>query len=238
MQKRFLVTASVLGTSLMLSGCAFQAADLKETEQDRVAEYCAQVVSKYNRTPGTGLTSISAPVAEDTEKSDETEASSDGSTTGAASSDGTTDLEEPVITKTFTEAIGIKGIKFLFRDAKVSSGYNSSDAYDLSPDAGKELLIVRLKASNTSSKSKKIDMTSRGLTFQATYGDDTENADITLLLNDLTNYQGTIKMGKGRNMVMIFQFPKGTIKDTKKVTYTVKNGDTSFQINTDLSKKR
>ncbi|MGN0241312.1 MAG: DUF4352 domain-containing protein [Candidatus Weimeria sp.] len=239
MRKSIILTTTILGISVMLSGCAFQVTELKEEDQDKVAAYCAQIVSKYNESPDKGLAVLPDEKQQQTDSSAEV-TSSDGSTDQAADTQSaeTTSDAGTVETKTFTEAIGIKGVSVLFRDARTAGGYSSSDVYDLSPDKGNELLVVRLKLKNNTSKSVRIDMTSSNLKFQATYGDDTVDADLTLLLNDMTTYQGTLKAKKSRNMVMLFQFPKGTIKDTSKVVYTVTNGDTSSQINVDMSKQR
>ncbi|MDD6550395.1 MAG: hypothetical protein PUF16_01255 [Lachnospiraceae bacterium] len=241
MRKSVFLAVGAVGMSVMLSGCAYQVTELNEDEQDQIAAYCAQIVSKYDNSAENGLTTVSAKssdkadTSEQPASSDATKASETQNTATDGSSEGKKAAEE---TKTFTEAIGIKDISFLYRDSKTAGGYNSSDVYDLTPDKGNELLVVRLKAVNGSSKSQKIDMPTENLRFQASYGDDTADADLTLLLNDLTTYQGTIKGGKSKNMVMLFQFPKGTIKDTSKVVYTVKKGDTTVRINTDLSKQR
>ena len=237
MRKGVILTAGALGLSVMLSGCAYQVTELKEDESDQVAAYCAQVVSKYDESADKGLTTVStkkktADISEDTSSDKTTDTNN-----GTASADSSRDTPAAE-TKTFTEAIGIDGVSVLFRDAKTAGGYSSSDVYDLSPDKGNELLVVRLKLKNNTQKSIKLDMSSKNLKFKAAYGDDTEDADITLLLNDLTTYQGTLKAKESQNMVMLFQFPKGTIKDTSKVVYTVTNGDSTIQINTDMSKQR
>ncbi|MQN00548.1 MAG: hypothetical protein DUD27_06045 [Lachnospiraceae bacterium] len=242
MRKGFLLTAGILGMSVMLSGCGLQSNELKGDEQDQIAAYCAQVVSKYDKSTKTGLTPVaSSKDSTSTSKqqsSDTSKKSTQASGNSSSAKNSTTDSEKTPITKTFTEAIGIKGLSLLYRDAKVGGGYSQSDVYDLSPDKGNELLVVRLKMINNTSKNLKVDISSANLKFKAAYGNQTSDADMTLLLNDLTTYQGTIAAGKGRNMVMLFQFPKGTVKDTSKVSYTVQKDNSSFKINTDMSKKR
>ena len=217
MRKGIYVTAMALGMSVMLSGCAYQVTGLKEDEQDQFAAYCAQIVSKYDDSASAGLTTVSQ--SKQVPAADTSKAASDGSTSADTDASDTktadTEAEQQEVTKTFTEAIGIKGVSFLYRDAQTAGGYNSNDVYDLTPDKGNELLVVRLKD-----------------------GKESVNADMTLLLNDLTTYQGTLKGKKSKNLIMLFQFPKGTIKDTSKVVYTVKKGDTTVRINTDLSKQR
>lgn len=239
MRKSIILTTTILGISVMLSGCAFQATELKEDEQDQVAAYCAQIVSKHDEGPDKGLAVLPKTQQQETDSSAEITAS-DGSTDKTADTKKTdvSSDAKPVETKTFTEAVGIKGVSILYRDAKTAGGYSSNDVYDLTPDKGNELLVVRLKLKNNTAKKIKIDMTSKNLKFQAAYGDETVDADLTLLLNDLTTYQGTLKAKQSRNMVMLFQFTKGTIKDTSKVVYTVTNGDTTSQINVAMSKQR
>lgn len=232
MRKSILVTTAVLGLSVVLSGCAYQVTELEEDEQEEVAAYCAKVVAKHNENNGKGLVKLA--VSEDDEESED-DTSSEASEDTSSSSESATSEDDSATeneTVSLSRAIGIKGIRFSFRDAKTSGSYESNDVYDLSPDAGNELLVIRVRAKNTGKKDIKLDMTTKDLKFTASYGDQSANADMTLLMNDLTTFQGTIKAGKSRDLVVLFQFPKGTVKDTSKLSYTVTDKKTVYQIDT------
>ena len=127
MRKSIIMTTTILGISVMLSGCAFQATELKEDEQDQVAAYCAQIVSKHDEGPDKGLAVLPKTQQQETDSSAEITAS-DGSTDKTADTKKTdvSSDAKPVETKTFTEAVGIKGVSILYRDAKTAGGYSSN----------------------------------------------------------------------------------------------------------------
>lgn len=240
MHRSVFVPGLIIAVLISFSGCGSAVTQLSEEDQNKVAAYCAQVVSKFNKVPATGLVRVAKQAEDTTDPSDEkndTEESS-ASTSEKTAPAKTDDSSQDVSTSTLTDAIGISGMSFLYREAKTANGYQQGDVYDLTPDAGNELLVVRLKAKNTTKSSIKVDMPAEGIAFTATYGDESVDSDMTLLMNDLTTYQGTFKAGKSRNMLLLFQFPKGTVKDADKVQYSVRKGDTTVSINKDLSEKR
>lgn len=243
MRKRLLALGVLLATVVSTTGCGIQLTKLSDDDESRFVAYCTQVVSKHNMNNDTGLVNIPKQTASEEEKSEESSSEEKTEETSASSSSSADNTSESFTeqksqeTQTFSEAIGIGGMRFLYRDARTASGYQQGEAYDLTADQGNELLVVRLKAENTTDKSIDIDMPSQNITFTATYGDQSVNSDMTLLMNDLTTYQGTFKAGKRRNMLLLFQFPKGTVKDTDKIQFSVKKGDETVSIDTQRSEK-
>ena len=243
MRKRLLALGVLLATVVSTTGCGIQLTKLSDDDESRFVAYCTQVVSKHNMNNDTGLVNIPKQTASEEEKSEESSSEEKTEETSASSSSSADNTSESSTeqksqeTQTFSEAIGIGGMRFLYRDARTASGYQQGEAYDLTADQGNELLVVRLKAENTTDKSINIDMPSQNITFTATCGDQSVNSDMTLLMNDLTTYQGTFKAGKRRNMLLLFQFPKGTVKDTDKIQFSVKKGDETVSIDTQRSEK-
>lgn len=243
MRKRLLALGVLLATVVSTTGCGIQLTKLSDDDESRFVAYCTQVVSKHNMNNDTGLVKIPKQTASEEEKSEESsseEKTEETSASLSSSADNTSESsteQKSQETQTFSEAIGIGGMRFLYRDSKTASGYRQGDVYDLTADQGNELLVVRLKAENTTDKSIDIDMPSQNIKFIATYGDQSVDSDMTLLMNDLTTYQGTFKAGKRRNMLLLFQFPKGTVKDTDKIQFSVKKGDETVSIDTQRSEK-
>lgn len=243
MRKRLLALGVLLATVVSTTGCGIQLTKLSDDDESRFVAYCTQVVSKHNMNNDTGLVNIPKQTASEEEKSEESSSEEKTEETSASSSSSADNTSESSTeqksqeTQTFSEAIGIGGMRFLYRDAKTANGYRQGDVYDLTADQGNELLVVRLKAENTTDKSIDIDMPSQNIKFIATYGDQSVDSDMTLLMNDLTTYQGTFKAGKRRNMLLLFQFPKGTVKDTDKIQFSVKKGDETVSIDTQRSEK-
>ena len=249
MKNRIVTCLLVLSVSLLFTGCGPTMIDLTEEQENDVALYSAKVVSKFNINQDKGIMSLPKEDKTDStvpavpgDSTEKKETGDDSSTEPAAqpgdSEDDTEDSTEVVVSKTLTEALDVKNISFLYRDAKVSSSYGSGDVYDLTPDKGNELVVMRFKAVNNSSTDVKVNLFKMNLHFSASYGSKSANSDATLLLNDLTTYEGTIKAGKSKNMVVLFQFPKGTVKDTSKIVLQETMNSTTYQIDLAGSKNK
>ncbi len=139
---------------------------------------------------------------------------------------------------TLTEAIGVEGVTFLYKGAKVSTDYRSGEVYDLTPDEGNELLVMRIKAKNTTDKDITLTLPNLGLRFEAGYEGVTATSQATLLLNDLTTFDGTIRADRSKNLVILFQFPTGTVKKASDVTLALPRGNITYTIDTELSAKK
>ncbi len=247
MKHRIVTCLLVLSMSLLFTGCGPTMVELTDEQQRDIALYSAKVVSKFNINLDKGIVALPAEeessiptTTEPTQQDDSDSKSSESSdSTQTSETDPTTeDPAEVVVSKTLTEALDIKNVSFLYRDAKVSSSYGSGDVYDLSPDKGNELLVVRFKVVNNGSTDTKINMIKKGVSFTVSYGTKTAPSDATLLLNDLTTYEGTIKAGKSKNMVVLFQFPKGTVTDPSKIVLQETMNGTTYQIDLAGSKNK
>ncbi|MCR5451589.1 MAG: hypothetical protein K6F00_03045 [Lachnospiraceae bacterium] len=184
---------------------------------------------------------VAPPVPEDEElPTKEEEGDTEGDTEGTETGAGDTDIDAPVVTDqeiTLTEAIGIKGVSFIYKGTKVSTDYRSGDVYDLTPDDGYELLVMRIKARNNTSRDISMDLTEMGLRFKVDYEGQQTTSKATLLLNDLTTFDGTIKANKTKNLIILFQFPIGTVKDVQKIKLSLPRADAVYSINLTNSSK-
>lgn len=265
--KRISAAAVTILVCASLSGCGIlpEVTDLSDEQEEKIALYCARVVSKYNLNQDKGI----VPLPEESDEDNSTEipdqessSESTGSTESAGTSStsdsssatsGSTENNINILNQngtssdsagtsqtssdavTLTQAIGKKNVSFIYREAKASDSYQSGNVYDLSPDKGKELLVIRIKAENTGSKKVKLDFASSGISYSATVAGTTVNNDTTLIMNDLSTYQGTIKAGRSRNMVLIFQFPSGTLDDLSDLSLVVTRDGTDYPIDLALS---
>lgn len=249
MKHRIVTCILVLSASLLFTGCGATMIDLTEEQENEIALYSAKVVSKFNINQDKGIVAIPQEKEADTPADttsvvDQTdsEPKKDDSSAQTNTPDRVNETDEKeqeiVSSKTLTEVMGIQDVSFLYRDAKVSSSYGSGDVYDLTPNKGNELLVVRIKAVNNSSSDAKIDMLKNNVRFTASFGSESVESDATLLLNDLTTYKGTLKAGKSKNMVILFQFPKGTVTDPSNIILQETVNSTTYQINLAGSKNK
>ncbi len=178
---------------------------------------------------------------EDTSEDTGSEGDSSDDTSGddASATDGEDAAEtETKSMVTLSQAIGVDGVTFLYKGAKVSSDYRSGDVYDLTPDEGNELVVVRVKAKNTTDRDMVVDLMSLGLRFEADYNGVTSTSQATLLLNDLTTFDGTIRANRSKNLVILFQYPEGTVKRVKDISLSLPRGSETYYIDTELSAKK
>jgi hypothetical protein len=161
MKHRIVTCILVLSVSLLFTGCGATMIDLTEEQENEIALYSAKVVSKFNINQDKGIVAIPQEKEADTpadttsvvDKTDSEPKKDDSSAqTNTPDRVNETDKKEQEIvsSKTLTEVMGIQNVSFLYRDAKVSSSYGSDDVYDLTPNKGNELLVVRIKAVNNS----------------------------------------------------------------------------------------
>jgi hypothetical protein len=65
-------------------------------------------------------------------------------------------------------------------------------------------------------------MLSRKVSFRMTLNDNVQAAaQVTILLNDLGTYQGTIEAGSGTDTVLLFEVPADTPEDLNKISLEV-----------------
>lgn len=243
MKTKQLVGIGLLCLSLLLSGCA-KTVTLTTEEEDAIAAFSANVISKFNRYMGKGQKAVVLTDEDEKEKtteetpkdSPEDTADNASDTQNQATSDGGNgDNMENADTKSLTDVIAIDGVSFSYAGAKVNADLSVSDVFAISPDRGKKFLVATFNVKNDSGAAKEVDLRSQKLRFTAgiaggNYASDgTANA---LIPSELTAFNDTIDAGATKELMVIFQVPQDAPDDLSGLKLGVRKDKTIYQIKT------
>ena len=206
---------------------------VEETSPDETAAQALPgeegTVSSDEKLPGDQDTSADA--AGDASASGETGQIGDApivNPDGSETSEGTPDTDESVSTatvKNMGDALGTPGLKFSFVRAKDVTDYNFDGYFDLSPTAGNHFLVLEYKVKNTTDEDIDLNVPDLGVSFRAAVGGAANTSDRTILLNDISSFNGTIKAKKKQEMVLLFQFDPAYLKDLSDIKLQVISGE-------------
>ena len=107
---------------------------------------------------------------------------------------------------------------------------DEGDSFYMEPNDGMEYVIMYFRAKNVTNKDISVDLLSAGITYTASYKDMSADNTLTILMSDLGTYEGTIKAGSSKKLVLLFQFPKGKVKQPGNVTLTCTQGSETKSI--------
>lgn len=241
--------------AMLLSGCSLGGDwDLSEEDEAKVVQYAAGLLMKYERGDMSHLmdddklqeallaqeqkakeaAELQARVNELKKlqaKEEESPASTEETSDGAVD---TAQVESiPSISQVSVEnACNVSGINFTY------TGYDITDAYPargeeadsmyfaMSASGGKDLLVLKFNAVNNSSEDIYLDMASSNTKFRLSVnGGPVIAAQITMLLNDMTYYQGNISPGSSEELVVVFEIDEQISAGIENLELTIKNGD-------------
>ena len=122
-------------------------------------------------------------------------------------------------------ALGVPELKFSFVRATDVTNYSFDGYFDLSPSPGNHFLVLEYQVFNSSKEDVDLNVPALGVSFRATVDGAANTSDRTILLNDISSFNGTIKARKKQDMVMLFQFDPTYLKDLGNIQLQVISGD-------------
>lgn len=234
------MTMAALMVATLLGGCGEEPYALTDQEEELIVNYSAHIVTKYNTYQKEGLSYVwpketeevetelpeEPATGEDTEQTD-VEEGTQVSVPGDVEENGDTEyVSTPV---TLAELFGEPGIEIDYVGARLADSYMESEYYAQYPDSGKQYLVLGIDITNTGKEPVTLDYLSDMAEFQVTLNDEiTSSAEITVLTEDFSTFEGTLEAGETREMVLLFQVP-ATVASIEKVDLAVV-GDTNYQI--------
>ncbi|MCR5546895.1 MAG: hypothetical protein K6F30_10530 [Lachnospiraceae bacterium] len=245
-KKKLILVTLCLTFCFACTGCA-SVYDLSEEDEDTIAVYCAKTVSKFNTSKKQGYVNLvgqsddtTEEVVEDTPEevtTPETEEVTEDET--VANPEETVDetqatseevLEEASASASLTDALGIGGLSFTYKNSVEMSYYSMGGYYDITPQSGNDFLVVTYEVTNSTDGDIVIDMPSTGIVFKASVGGAANTADNTILLNDLSVFNGTIEANTTEELVLLFQFKPESLADLSSLKLQMVQGDTTTNI--------
>ncbi len=234
------MTMVALMAAMLMSGCGEEPYELTDKEEELIVNYSAHVVTKYNTYQKEGLSYVWPEETEELETEQPEEPMTEENTEQADYEAGTQapvpgDMEENDATEfvsvptTLTELFGEPGVEVDYVGARLADSYMESAYYAQYPDPGKQYLILGIDITNTGEEDVALDYLADTAEFRVTLnGEITSSAEITVLTEDFSTFEGTLGAGEIRETVLLFQVP-ATVVSVDKVDLMV-IGDNNYQI--------
>lgn len=226
------IGALVMVMMLLLGGCGEKPITLTDKEEDIIVNYASHIVSKYNKRQTKGVVELlpEVPATEEvTEPEPETEEPLGTEHIGTEEDipDGQTpgDVDEPSYA-TLNEAVGLAGVEVTYTGAEVRDSYASGDYYSLDAPDGRQYVVLYFSLRNTGTEAVACDMLSSQPIFKADINGTVKSTALpTILLNDLSTYQGTLEAGGTAEVVLLFEVDADSVQAVDSVVLNVtKNG--------------
>ena len=224
------------------TGCGEKAIILTEEEESTIVNYAAHVVAKYNTRQPDGLARLSAETLNEISGTDSTKDEEQGTQTEDVSDDvqkdgmqadevsGVDGLEgtdaEDVLPEerqtTLGEALGVAGVDATVTGIELKDTYVQEDYFAMDATAGKTYLVVHVSLTNTTETDILCDMLAQKPQFKAQVnGAKAVPAETTILLNDISTYQGVIPAGGSIDTVLLFLVSKDGVSQVDTLTLEV-----------------
>lgn len=214
-------------SAALLNGCS--SADLSEENQDKVAEYAAEVVLKHDANYDKKLidTEASATPTPSPEVSQSPEATSEPTAAPetTVSEDGQQPEETPVPEVSMDELYQLKDVSISYQSYEICSKYPKKSDFPMTAKKGETFVVIQFVAENKRAAKTKVDLIKRKIDYELMVGETPYNPTIAMLLNGgLNNFKTTLKPKEKQKVVLMYNIPKSEANaDT--LTLTIKDGD-------------
>lgn len=235
MKKKMSLLVMAAATMLLLGGCGTQMHALSEDEENLVVQYSAHILAKYNIEQKDGMTAASSEETQETQKQDSQmpESQDTQSTDNSLASDVTGETQtQEMETMTIAEAIGhASDLTVSYKGYKVQNIYQEGDYFAVTPEDGNKLVVMNFEIKNSGKKKIRLDTEKLGNTFYACLdGKNRTKETASLGVKSLSSYEGTIKAGKKKSAVLLFQIPKDQADKISGETLYVETKDTIYSV--------
>ncbi len=219
-------------SALLLSGCGTSLYEMTDSEQEVIVHYAAHVLAKHNIFQKDGMTNDSLEEteedSEDTQEkeSEKTEDNSENKLPEGSASD---DKENNTNEISLAEAIGhAADLTVTYEGCSISDTYEGGSYYSVKAPTGSTYLIMKFNLTNNGKTDVTVNSLEYAPGFVAKVGETKVSAEVTILLDDFSSYQGTIAPGQTVSNVLLFGIPKTSEDKVQNPSLTVtKDGSTS-----------
>lgn len=231
------LVAAAVSSMCLLGGCGTQMYELTDEEQDIIVQYAAHALAKYNTYQKDGMTNPPSEgeqqKAQEPESTQTTETQQDktGNVDSQTTEGGETQPAGQTDKISLAEAIGHgSDLNVSFTGAELMGTYQTDDAYSVTAPAGKLYLIMKFTVTNPGAEAVAIDSLSYGPEFFIKTGETEASAELTILQNDFSTYQGSIGAGQTIENVLLFAVPDSTTEGSGELFVKVNGTKKEIQL--------
>lgn len=215
----------VLGSVLLLglalcTGCGSKLPEMTEEQENQIVEYAAAIVMNHVKDDGSRLVDLSLyeekPQPEP-EATKEPEAGKMDETADTTIIDNAGE-EKVNAAGSLDELLVPEGITITYNGYKVVESYPEADDanpyFTLDAATGKKLLVLQFTMQNETAEEKELDIFSQEPKSTVVInGKETKNILSTMLLDDLSTYEGSLAGGEALDLVLLAEIDE-TMSET------------------------
>lgn len=225
-----------VGIMVIVTGCT--SINYTDEQVDVIADYAANLVLRHDENYGknyvipteepTTVEQIPTFAQEETYDSNSQSSNGDNSSSDnqLMASDGSISISS---SEDLTKALGLNGLNAQYVDYYVTKEYpfeNQSDAlFVMKSVENNNLLVVKISVSNNTANDLGMNMLEGNRKYRGIVNDFKKyNAQLTLLLDALNTYEGTIKAGEKKEFVLVFQTQLDSKDDVSTLVVDITDG--------------
>lgn len=228
--------------ALGLTGCTEnQIPDLTEEEMQAVGEYVAITMMKYDMNHQSRLMDLQTLSEEKAEESVDIPESGEAAGMGEVEDTPVIDAvggdTQTANTYSMEEVIGLaEGVTLTFQSHTICDSYPEgndvlSAGFSLDASAGKKLLVLHFLLTNTTGQEQSIDLFSSDELYTITVNNEySRRALTTMLLEDLTTYEGTLPAEGSSEVVLVAEVGEEMADNVTSVSLKVRNEEKEYTI--------
>ena len=238
-----IVCGALLCTMMLsMTACGNEIPDLTEEESQRVGEYAAVTLLKYDANNRSRLVDPEMVIAklEKEAARKAAKAAQEEAKTEETGNTGTTEVTMPTaqedITASMEDFFGLpEGVSITYEDYMVADSYPEDGATDeyfaLDASAGKKLLVLRFRLTNGTEQEEKIDLLNTNSRYIITVNDSIRaNALTTMLPNDMSTYAETLEPGQDQELVLLLEVNEDVAGAIQAIALHFKNASNEYTI--------
>ena len=218
--KNMVCGALLCAMMLSMTACGNEIPDLTEEESQRIGEYAAVTLLKYDANNRSRLVDPEVVIAK-LEKEAEKEA---------------TKASQEEITASMEDFFGLpEGVSITYEDYMVADSYpedgGADEYFALDASMGKKLLVLRFHLTNGTEQEESIDLLNTNSRYIITVNDSIRaNALTTMLPNDMSTYVDTLESGQTQELVLLLEVNEDVAGAIQTIALRLKNASNEYTI--------
>ena len=240
-KKRIVCGALLCAMALGMTACGNEIPDLTEEESQRVGEYAAVTLLKYDANNRSRLVDPEIVIAKlEKDAAREARRQENAQTEEKPAESNTSEIEAPAaqedIAASLEDFFGLAaGVTLTYKDYQVADSYpedgSADDYFALDASTGKKLLILNFELTNGTDQEENVDFLSTASRYIITVNDGTSgNALTTMLPNDMSTYVETMAPGKTQGLVLLLEVNEDMANGIQNISLHLKNASNEYTI--------
>ena len=243
--KRVLVGLLIGAVCFSFAGCGSEIPEMTEEQQELVVEYAAGELLKFDKNHSVKLVELEEPeeepeedkaqAAPETEPAKEQQDEEDTSKEQEGISPEDVEvLDQGQESVSIEEFLGLGGAEISYTGFEVADSYPSDMGEEvyfyMDATENSKLLVLKFDLKNTSDAEQAFDLASGGVRYKIAVDGAVQNALTTMLMNDMTYYQGTLASGESTELVVVGEVPASQADQIATLELVMKSVDDTATI--------